>query len=206
MPKRADLLQRLHELTIQLGDYERWLQPLVQAIDEHELLLDRSTERSFETAKLELRAVVARINLEQPAYIVSGLRSKLATCVAQLRHSAFAHLTGQRQRLFACIARLREYSPQQRLAQADMRLQSQVDRFDRAIRQLLSTKGSALDHLDTRLDALSPLSVLERGFAIAYCGGQVVRDAKQVSTGMELDVRVHRGIISAIVNESKALK
>ena len=87
-----------------------------------------------------------------------------------------------------------------------MRLQSQVDRFDRAIRQLLSTKGSALDHLDTRLDALSPLSVLERGFAIAYCGGQVVRDAKQVSTGMELDVRVHRGIISAIVNESKALK
>lgn len=46
----------------------------------------------------------------------------------------------------------------------------------------------------TRLDALSPLAVLGRGYAITTTEtGQVVRDAREVTAGDELTVRLHRG-------------
>jgi exodeoxyribonuclease VII large subunit len=45
-----------------------------------------------------------------------------------------------------------------------------------------------------RLDALSPLAVLGRGYAIATRpDGAVVTDAATVAAGDDLDVRLHRG-------------
>jgi len=49
------------------------------------------------------------------------------------------------------------------------------------------------------LNALSPLAVLERGYAVVTAGGQVVRDVAQVEPGAELAVRLHAGTLRARV-------
>ena len=50
-----------------------------------------------------------------------------------------------------------------------------------------------------RLDAVSPLRVLERGYAVVTerSSGRVVSDARQVAPGDELHIRLARGAIRA---------
>jgi exodeoxyribonuclease VII large subunit len=51
------------------------------------------------------------------------------------------------------------------------------------------------------LEVLSPLAILERGYALVFDGaGQLVKDAGQVKVGEEIRARVARGEIRATVN------
>jgi exodeoxyribonuclease VII large subunit len=51
-----------------------------------------------------------------------------------------------------------------------------------------------------RLDALSPLAVLGRGYAIASdAAGRVLRSAREVAVGAQVTVRLHEGELDATV-------
>ena len=50
-----------------------------------------------------------------------------------------------------------------------------------------------------RVRALSPLAVLERGYAIVHRGDDVVRSAAEVAAGDSIDVRVAEGSFGATV-------
>jgi exodeoxyribonuclease VII large subunit len=50
-----------------------------------------------------------------------------------------------------------------------------------------------------RLDALSPLRVLQRGYSLALHEGEVLKSTTQVKTGDELDLRLSDGSIRAKV-------
>ncbi|HEY2105168.1 MAG TPA: exodeoxyribonuclease VII large subunit, partial [Candidatus Binataceae bacterium] len=68
------------------------------------------------------------------------------------------------------------------------------------MRHVVETHRHQLAQLAGRLDSLSPLKVLERGYAVAINSrdGRVVTDAAAVEIGDELDVRVQRGRILAV--------
>ena len=69
----------------------------------------------------------------------------------------------------------------------------------------LEREGGQLDVRAARLRALSPLAVLERGYALVQgAGGAVVRDPAQVSPGDPLDIRVQKGVFQAEVKEKKS--
>jgi len=56
-----------------------------------------------------------------------------------------------------------------------------------------------------RLDGLSPLAVLRRGYAIATDrDGRVVRGVEEVVVGQSLGVRLHRGSLDATVTGVRA--
>ena len=60
---------------------------------------------------------------------------------------------------------------------------------------LLSASSGKLEVAASRLDALSPLAVLSRGYAIATRRGESrpLRDSQEVAEGEAVDVRLHRG-------------
>ena len=63
--------------------------------------------------------------------------------------------------------------------------------------------GRCLAHRLGRLHAMSPLSVLARGYAIATTDdGRAVRDPSDVAGGKKITIRVHRGSFSAVVDRS----
>ena len=52
------------------------------------------------------------------------------------------------------------------------------------------------------LEMLSPLAILERGYALVFdSAGQLVKDAAQVNAGQEISARVARGEIRATVKK-----
>jgi exodeoxyribonuclease VII large subunit len=66
--------------------------------------------------------------------------------------------------------------------------------------QLLQNKVR-IERMGRALETLSPLAILERGYALVFDGaGQLVKDAAQVKAGEEISARVARGEIRATVN------
>jgi exodeoxyribonuclease VII large subunit len=121
-------------------------------------------------------------------------------------------------RVRACIARRREAiaRAQHRLAylhpQAVVaRERAELARLEQRLRALwsasLERRSAALRHSTARLDALSPLKVLARGYAIATRDdGRAVRGAEDVASGDALHVRVRDARILANVDRVEALE
>jgi exonuclease VII large subunit len=64
-------------------------------------------------------------------------------------------------------------------------------------------RRARLRELMRRLDALSPLAVLARGFAVAYREGakRPILAAQDVAVGERLRVRLHQGELGVIVRD-----
>ena len=60
-----------------------------------------------------------------------------------------------------------------------------------------------MERMGRALEALSPLAILERGYALVFDGaGQLVKDAGLVKAGDEIRARVARGEIAAVVKKT----
>ena len=167
--------------------------PVVAAIG-HEgdrPLCDLVADARFGTPSLAAAAVVpSRAELE------SGLATMLA--------EAAAHID---RRLVSASDRLARIEPRAALVAA---FQGAAARHERAGSRLaLVLPRQRADHAAARLaaarrhvEALSPVRVLERGYAVVRDGdGQVVRDAATLTVGAALDVQLATGRVGAQVEE-----
>jgi len=103
---------------------------------------------------------------------------------------------------------LRRLSPIQRVNNAIQTLDVLHERLDRTIQIFLQQLGFHLQHLDNRLETLSPLSVLRRGFAIVNDtqSGQLVSQAGQTYENQSVQVRFVDGNVPAILHPSNQEK
>jgi exodeoxyribonuclease VII large subunit len=88
-----------------------------------------------------------------------------------------------------------------RRLETDRRRQmSAIAALQHAMRRAMDRRASQLDSLRSQLLHLSPLTVLERGYALAYGpDGRLLRDAAQVAPGDSIGVKLARGRLSAQV-------
>ena len=94
--------------------------------------------------------------------------------------------------------------PARMLAQYSDRVERLHVSLSKAIRKTLDDAGRNLDGPDASLQALSPLNVLQRGYAIATDElGAVVRRAASLSPGQILRLRLAEGEIKVTVNHGE---
>jgi exodeoxyribonuclease VII large subunit len=112
----------------------------------------------------------------------------------------------QRDRVSRLRAVLRARSPQARVAAARMREARARGAASAAIRAGLDRSRARLAATAARLDALSPLAVLGRGYALVRRteDGRIVRAASDVGLGDRLELRLASGRISAQVTDLDA--
>lgn len=105
-----------------------------------------------------------------------------------------------RLRLAGVAGRLEALHPRARVAQYGERMRTAKDRMIRAMRSRVSEGQRTLMAADQHLAALSPLAVLERGYAIVLDdSGQALRRAVDTAIGNSVHVRLARGALSAAV-------
>jgi len=97
-------------------------------------------------------------------------------------------------------ATVRHYDARRRLAAIRQQLQAQVANLAAAThRRLLESRG-ALDRRTASLEALSPLAILNRGYALVFdANGQLLKDAARLKAGDNLSARLARGSVRARV-------
>jgi exodeoxyribonuclease VII large subunit len=72
-----------------------------------------------------------------------------------------------------------------------------------AMRNQLLQNKVRLERMGRALEMLSPLAILERGYALVFDGtGRLVKDAAQVQAGQEISARLARGEIRATVKKT----
>jgi exodeoxyribonuclease VII large subunit len=82
------------------------------------------------------------------------------------------------------------------------RLARAGDRLEAAAEQRLASAGHRTDRLGAELDALSPLRVLERGYAVARGPeGRVLRRRADFVPGSDFSLRVADGVVPSQVRE-----
>jgi exodeoxyribonuclease VII large subunit len=71
-----------------------------------------------------------------------------------------------------------------------------------AARRRLGALQSRFGGLAARIEGLSPLAVLGRGYAVTWDAAQtrIIRDASTLQVGDEVNVRLERGAFEATVN------
>jgi exodeoxyribonuclease VII large subunit len=74
-----------------------------------------------------------------------------------------------------------------------------------AFRNALLQRRSQLERLAGSLRALSPLAILERGYALVFdSSGKLIKEADAVKAGDDISARVAKGEIRAVVKEKRA--
>jgi exodeoxyribonuclease VII large subunit len=77
------------------------------------------------------------------------------------------------------------------------------DRMRRATLLRTTEQASRLQSAVHRLHALSPLSVLARGYALVYTsGGALLRSANETSSGETIHARLSQGSLEARVTQT----
>ena len=88
------------------------------------------------------------------------------------------------------------------MARSRSRLEGLGNRLEPTLRRRLERLAATLDSLDSRRASLSPLNVLERGYAIVQDQqGAVIRESARTDVGDALRVRLHRGRLRVRVDE-----
>ena len=118
----------------------------------------------------------------------------------QLHQLMGQKLSGARARIDTFAQRLSPVQIEIRLVNTRMRLTTARDKNQAAISTTLDDARRRLSLAAASLDALSPLAVLQRGYAIAQKhDGQLLRQASAVSVGDDIQVRLARGRLDARV-------
>ena len=96
---------------------------------------------------------------------------------------------------------LRFFSPSRRIQSERQRLDDVAHRFGVAEAHRLALEANQIEGFGKRLEALNPLQVLERGYAVVtrQVDGKLIRKAKQVKSKDEIHVRVSDGGFDATV-------
>lgn len=84
-----------------------------------------------------------------------------------------------------------------------LRLDSLSEKADRSVRVRLQAERAKLSLLCGKLDAMNPMKVLVRGYAIAEKDGAVVTNVKALSAGDRLHLRLADGSAACIVEQTQ---
>lgn len=97
------------------------------------------------------------------------------------------------------------HEPRQMLARARERMGTSETRIERSMERTLRRASALTEALDARLRSLSPLAVLERGYALVMGeDGAVVRSAMHVHKGERLRTRLTDGEFGSTVSEVRS--
>ncbi len=126
----------------------------------------------------------------------------LADLGGRLERAARRDLDARRQLSVQLSRRL--IDPRRHLQIQAQRRDELTARLRRGAEQTVSARRASLAQAAGRLEALSPLGVLSRGYAIATTGGGALTDAGAVSAGQGIQVRLHRGTLECTVDNVSA--
>jgi exodeoxyribonuclease VII large subunit len=197
---------------------------LADALDKERRRLDREMRHGLHRARQDLDRAQLRLagahakTLAEPRRRLADLQRRLASLHPRAQiHAKHAALAGLEKRLLgahparqlnvvrgelgALQHRLAAAGPAARIARDHREIGMLAKRMEIAVAQAVDQRRRELGAAIGRINALSPLAVLERGYATVHAGAAIVRDAGQLARGDRLRVRLARGQLVVIVDE-----
>ena len=141
----------------------------------------------------DLRAPTPSAAAEIAVPDITALGELLGSFSRRMNSAVGGTLTHEKARLEARAQLLKRLSPRNYIDDLAARCGGAGVRIDSAVRHSMEVRRGEIAALCARLDALSPLRVIARGYAIASSGGKVLTSPSQVEVGDTIDLRLAGG-------------
>ncbi len=146
--------------------------------------------------------LIRRRVLTDPARTIRDLYRRLDDLQGRLRLGLRASQRHISHRVALATGALRSRSPMGRIAGASALLSQLRVRLTSSAANNIKTSRARFAEAVGRLESLSPLGVLARGYSVTRLpSGEVVRSATQVGAGDALEILLHQGALGAHVTE-----
>ncbi|MGA2501052.1 MAG: exodeoxyribonuclease VII large subunit [Tepidisphaeraceae bacterium] len=180
-------------------------------IEEHLANLTHRLDRATRYQLLQARQRLSRLPAGRSEYRMNTLLLRLTQRLDDLsthaENALAKHLRQNQKHLAELAATILRHDPRQALALARERLTSGSTRLDRALERQIQSEQARLGSLHARLHSLSPLAVLDRGYALVLdTDGVLIRSAAQVAAGDKLVTRLADGAFISRVESSAPAK
>ena len=128
-------------------------------------------------------------------------REIISEAQRRMNGAAADRLSKERANLEIINSALRRLSPKNYVDNLALRCDRAVMAMDSSVRHSLTVRSKELSELCAKLDAMSPLKILARGYGIASKGGKIITDAQSVKNGDMIDVRLGSGSLECEVKQ-----
>jgi exodeoxyribonuclease VII large subunit len=174
---------------------------LKQGFANYQLILARVLRRQFDSLGQQLK--LSRGLLRHPGERLREQSQRLDDCELHLRRSLRKGLDHRHHAIAINRAHLQRLAPAPRLSRYRLLLSQLSERAARAGHHHLRHCHQHLTGVAGKLDSLSPLATLHRGYAIVSDSeGKVLTSAKQVETGQLISTRLAEGSLRSRVEST----
>jgi exodeoxyribonuclease VII large subunit len=175
-------------------------------IAEHLAQQSHRLDRAVRFRLLQARQRLTRLPVSRAESRVSTLLHRQAQRLDDLsfrQETALGSQLRQRHRQVGDLtAAVLRHDPRQALAHAREHLQAYRTHLDLTLERLLHTSAATLSALDARLHSLSPLAVLDRGYALVLSAeGSLIRSTTQLASGDRITTRLADGTFASRVED-----
>ena len=176
-------------------------------IEERVQALDARVRRAIRYQLIQARQRFTALSTDTLHNRLQNLIGRRGQRLDDLRHrlesAATRRLRTRATQLAALALRLDRQNPSTRLTLASRRLERAQQSLGRLAHTTVTACTTRLDHAAARLHALSPLAVLNRGYALVYAAdGQLLRNAAAAHTGDPIRARLAQGSLTAEVKST----
>jgi exodeoxyribonuclease VII large subunit len=175
-------------------ELEEWHRRLGKAI-RYQILIRRQT----------LTELAQHRGFSRMMDLIHRRQQRVDDLVNRLAHAQRNILEKQCRRFEALAAAVRHYDLRMRLGAIHRDLDARVAALAAAMRSLNLQRRGRLERMTDALQALSPLAILDRGYALVFdASGKLLKDARDAEKGAEITARLARGELQAIVTRTTA--
>ncbi len=174
---------------------------VAQKFVHHARALEKNTRLHLH--RLRARLSAAQHTFRDPSARLQRKRQQLDELEARIEDALNGQVRGLLDRLRRAELSLEQNHPRHRLQIDRQKLATLQVHLVKALRAALVRSQHRLAQAAGKLDALSPLSVLSRGYAVVLKGEHAVRKASDVAPGDDVKILLHEGAIHATVNGEK---
>ena len=153
---------------------------------------------------LQVRVEALRRRIHDPSSMLGHLSQRVDDLSQRLEVALQNGADQRRSRFERVESGLLHHSPLRSMEMLRQQLVSLSTHAERSLQQRLDELRQRFVENAARLDVLSPLSTLSRGYALAMKlpGNRLVRESGELISGDRLRVRLHRGELRCVVEET----
>jgi exodeoxyribonuclease VII large subunit len=166
--------------------------------------LDRATRYRLLMARTQLQELSQHGAFARIQDLMGRRTQRLDELSYRLAANYRTLLHDYHRRLDVASSRVRHFDFRRSLAMVRSQLESGTDAVVNAFRTQLAQRRSVTERLTAQLEALSPVKILERGYALVFdANGALVKNAEKLAPGTEITARVARGAFTAEVKSTR---
>jgi len=155
------------------------------------------TDFTISDLAADMRAPTPSAAAELAAPAAEHLKQKLDILESRMKNAVMSSIEKASDKFSVMNSRLTAQSPENRMKLGVERLKNLESRIRISYAKCISNKNTCLSEQIVKLDSLSPLKVLSRGYSLVYHNDKLINDSKDLRSGDVVRIRFNSGEVNA---------